>query len=362
MPKSAIFSPLAQDLSRVSSCDGRLSPGKRAGLPRLWTTEEDVALRAAVARFGERNWKGIASFVPNRNHTQCFQRWHKVLCPGLRKGRWSKQEDELLLEHANIQLKQCEVRGIPQKVSWGILCKAIEGRTAKQCRERWLNNVNPNINRGPWTVEEDQLIIHYSTLHPNKWAFIAKQLDRRTENAVKLRFFALRKLKNVQKRLHSRSSLLESSQHKPLKPFQITDPMFLSPLGDLTQASLHFPTPSSQQRLRSSILGKRTLAAMANGANLDGSFLMKERNMEHLLKLSPLMPLAGPHCLSQPQLSQSSLPTVSINLENSFPSQLDATYGASNQLLNSFLDKMYTTPHASSSLQPLLWMLVHNNS
>ena len=37
----------------------------------------------------------------------------------------------------------------PQKaVSWAEVAKSIEGRTAKQCRERWMNHLDPNVNKG----------------------------------------------------------------------------------------------------------------------------------------------------------------------------------------------------------------------
>jgi len=34
----------------------------------------------------------------------------------------------------------------------------IKGRSGKQCRERWFNNLNPNVKKGNWTAEEDQII------------------------------------------------------------------------------------------------------------------------------------------------------------------------------------------------------------
>jgi len=46
---------------------------------------------------GAKNWKYIAEFVPNRNHTQCLQRWGKVLAPNLVKGHWTPEEDSRLL-------------------------------------------------------------------------------------------------------------------------------------------------------------------------------------------------------------------------------------------------------------------------
>jgi hypothetical protein len=64
----------------------------------------------------------------------------------------------------------------------------VPGRTAKQCRERWSLNLDPSINRGPWTKEEDDLLFKLHDKLGNKWAQIKGHLTSRTENAVKTRF------------------------------------------------------------------------------------------------------------------------------------------------------------------------------
>jgi hypothetical protein len=47
-----------------------------------WTPNEDDALRKAVGKWGARNWKTIAAYVPGRTDVQCLHRWQKVLRPG----------------------------------------------------------------------------------------------------------------------------------------------------------------------------------------------------------------------------------------------------------------------------------------
>ncbi|DBA00778.1 TPA: hypothetical protein N0F65_004683 [Lagenidium giganteum] len=160
------------DAQKTKSEDS--STGKR------WTSEQDDALRSAVEEFGQRNWKAIASRVPGRNHAQCLQRWNKVLKPGLVKGHWSYEEDSIL---ERMVLQGCH--------SWAEVATAIPGRTAKQCRERWRNHLDPSINKSPFTPEEDITIQRaYETLG-NRWTQIAELLPGRTEDAVKLRWKAL---------------------------------------------------------------------------------------------------------------------------------------------------------------------------
>lgn len=103
-----------------------------------WTTEEDSALRAGVAHFGARNWRAIsAEFLGNgRSDVQCLHRWQKVLRPGLVKGPWTEEEDRIILE--------CINAGITK---WSEIAERIPGRIGKQCRERFFNHLDPGVSK-----------------------------------------------------------------------------------------------------------------------------------------------------------------------------------------------------------------------
>lgn len=150
-----------------------------------WTKQQDTALRTAVRKYDGRNWKAIAQLVDGRDHVQCLQRWKKVLQPGLVKGHWTPEEDAKLLRL--IQDKEMH--------SWAMVAENIEGRTAKQCRERWSLNLDPSINRSPWTLEEDALLLKLHAEIGGKWAEIKQQFDGRTENAVKTRYKSIMRAK-----------------------------------------------------------------------------------------------------------------------------------------------------------------------
>mmetsp|Transcript_1891 Transcript_1891/g.2165 ORF Transcript_1891/g.2165 Transcript_1891/m.2165 type:complete len:507 (+) Transcript_1891:213-1733(+) len=188
---SPAIANLPVPLTKNQVPDRRSAVDRVASKPRHWKAEEDELLRAAVAHFGNRHWKKIAERVPGRNHTQCLQRWSKVLQPGLKKGQWSKEEDETLIETAKKQLEKCVRENREKKLNWGQICKSIKGRTAKQCRERWVNNLDPDIRKGQWTPEEDQKIMELHAHFPKKWAMISKNLPGRTENSVKIRYKTL---------------------------------------------------------------------------------------------------------------------------------------------------------------------------
>lgn len=150
--------------------------------PRRWTAFEDQLLKRSVHKHKARNWKLIASEVPGRNHVQCLQRWRKALDPTVVKGHWSPEEDAKLLELVKQNPK-----------NWGHVAKDIEGRTAKQCRERYHNHLDPSIKKGEWSFEEDKLILLRQREIGNKWAEISKQLKGRTENSVKIRWKSIKR-------------------------------------------------------------------------------------------------------------------------------------------------------------------------
>lgn len=95
--------------------------------------------------------QAIANLVPTRNHTQCLQRWKRVLCPGAgKKGQWSKKEDLLLRRLVSAGAEYSNWR--PDRV-------ADLGRIRKQSKARLFNRLDPNVWKGGWTDQEDTPVL-----------------------------------------------------------------------------------------------------------------------------------------------------------------------------------------------------------
>lgn len=163
------------EFQRQRPLHGRMSGPTRRSTKGQWTPEEDAILCRAVQRFKGKNWKKIAECFPDRTDVQCLHRWQKVLNPELVKGPWSKEEDDIIVEMVN--------KYGPKK--WSTIAQALPGRIGKQCRERWHNHLNPAINKEAWTQEEEIALIHAHQIYGNKWAELTKFLPGRTDNAIK---------------------------------------------------------------------------------------------------------------------------------------------------------------------------------
>ncbi|CAO2184274.1 unnamed protein product [Urochloa humidicola] len=131
--------------------------------------------------------------------------------PAVRKGPWTAEEDEVLLRHV-------QEHG-PREWS-SIRSKGLLPRTGKSCRLRWVNKLRPDLKTGcKFSTEEERVVIDLQAEFGNKWAKIATYLHGRTDNDVK-NFWSTRQKRLARllrapmpRRRHGKQSSGGSSSH-----------------------------------------------------------------------------------------------------------------------------------------------------
>lgn len=94
----------------------------------------------------------------------------------LRKGLWSPEEDDKLMNYMLTNGQGC----------WSDVARnAGLQRCGKSCRLRWINYLRPDLKRGAFSPQEEELIVHLHSLLGNRWSQIAARLPGRTDNEIK---------------------------------------------------------------------------------------------------------------------------------------------------------------------------------
>ncbi|OIV99550.1 hypothetical protein TanjilG_17360 [Lupinus angustifolius] len=116
------------------------------------------------------------------------------------KGAWTKEEDDRLISYIRSH-GEGSWRSLPKAA--GLL------RCGKSCRLRWINYLRPDLKRGNFTEEEDELVIKLHSLLGNKWSLIAARLPGRTDNEIKNYWNT-----HIRRKLMSRG--IDPATHRPL--------------------------------------------------------------------------------------------------------------------------------------------------
>uniref|UniRef100_A0A804QIG3 Uncharacterized protein n=1 Tax=Zea mays TaxID=4577 RepID=A0A804QIG3_MAIZE len=177
----------------------------------------------------------------------------------LRRGPWTLEEDNLLMNYI-----ACHGEG-----RWNLLarCSGLK-RTGKSCRLRWLNYLKPDIKRGNLTPEEQLLILELHSKWGNRWSRIAQHLPGRTDNEIK-NYWRTRLLEKMAAHHHGDGELppplhpshniagTASSRSPPAHGSQQEDPSSSAPAASGHYLQQVDPSPST-----STTSGSTTSAAL----------------------------------------------------------------------------------------------------
>ncbi|KAG2440093.1 hypothetical protein HXX76_004207 [Chlamydomonas incerta] len=92
--------------------------------------------------------------------------------------KWSASEIDALL-------KAVAALGSSDDINWVDVAKSVPTRSGKQCREKWRNDLRPDISKDPWSSREEYIVCRVHCQVGNQWADIARFLPGRAENSIK---------------------------------------------------------------------------------------------------------------------------------------------------------------------------------
>lgn len=151
-----------------------ISPSSSFDTPNLQPPAASVPLGSSPLpqgpsdRAGSENASSVDANPPEEEEEE-------VEPPKLKRGPWSAEEDQKLLELVQQN----------RSLRWVKIAKLLGTRTSKQCRERYHQNLKPSLNHRPITEEEGKEITRLVGIYGKRWAAIARHLQGRSDNTIK---------------------------------------------------------------------------------------------------------------------------------------------------------------------------------
>ena len=134
------------------------------------------------------------------------------------RSKFTKQEDIMLINLVN----ELGTR------DWDAIASRMPNRNSRQCKERYLNYLSPNLSHDPWTPEEDLLLETKLKEIGSKWVTISKFFKNRTDTMLKNRWLVLSKRSphlagTISNKKHKQQEM--QSQTIPIQPIAVSQPI-----------------------------------------------------------------------------------------------------------------------------------------
>jgi hypothetical protein len=108
---------------------------------------------------------------------------------------------------------------------WELIARQVQGRTARQCRDRWKHYLAPGLVARPWQLEEDRLLLGLTSHLGGQWSTLAKLFPGRTDVNLKNRW---NKLQRKSKKL-ARENAVGNGGDRHIQPVGRNDLMPVLP-------------------------------------------------------------------------------------------------------------------------------------
>ena len=164
---------------------------------RIWSAEEDIRLLNLIEnesiQGNKVKWTEIASKFEDKSSKQCYNRYRHIN-PSLQRGYWTKEEEDKLMVLINEYGKK-----------WAKISKILKTRSGKQIRHHFVNILDKKNKKSKFSLEENNKLIHLFNKYGAKWQKISEEFVGRSADNLKCRYYNIIKQKTEKKRIFPRN-------------------------------------------------------------------------------------------------------------------------------------------------------------